>query len=428
MNDCIKWLICLAFASVGSVQAQELYKSADADVNAVLEITAAPLFSSFDFSQSKETSVKWMESYIRGGVSGEVAALGGEVYGTVKVLTSKDFGDGDAAGTSTGHESNTVIDSAFLGWKNEWLDLSAGRQGYAMGDYFLIAGDQLAYGDKIGSGMDRGGLYYLAQPTTFAQTAIAKMRPNEHILVEAFHLESNNNGQGSPTLNGINSEFSLNTANLIGVSYIKLDNLDTQRDEGLFALRDKLNVYNLRGETNLGIPALSVEAGYASEQSSKVDADAWYAGASYLFGDAPLTPSVSYRYSTFSGDNPNTGKSEAFDPLFYGASPTGPAWVQGEISGTFAGPFNTNTRAQRVTGQVVLNEKVSFSAMAYRFDTVRDSVHFADELDLYLQTFPTPNLTIIPVLGFWKPQEGAKEVYATNDVQTFFALITQLTF
>ncbi|MDT4829174.1 hypothetical protein FQZ97_625890 [compost metagenome] len=207
-----------------------------------------------------------------------------------------------------------------------------------------------------------------------------------------------------------------------------MDNVDTRRAGGLFALRKDLDVYNLRGKTNLGIEALSLEAGYAKEKSRDVDAYAWYTGVGYQFVDARFTPSVGYRYSRFSGDDAGTGKSEAFDPLFYGSAPTDTAWVQGEIAGTFAGPFNTNARVHRLQARATLGERLAVSTKAYRFETEQGGEHFADEVDFYLETFPTDNLAIIPVLGVWKPRQGARNAYDEGDVQTFAALITCFSF
>lgn len=55
----------------------------------------------------------------------------------------------------------------------------------------------------------------------------------------------------------------------------------------MFSLRQGLDVYNLRGKTNLGFEALSIEGGYAAERSSTVQANAWYAGARYQFDSMP---------------------------------------------------------------------------------------------------------------------------------------------
>ena len=58
-----------------------------------------------------------------------------------------------------------------------------------------------------------------------------------------------------------------------------------------------------------------------------MDARAGYVEAGYQFHHAPWRPTVSYRYSSFSGDNPNTATFERWDPLFAGGG--GDEWVQG---------------------------------------------------------------------------------------------------
>ncbi|MGE8065069.1 alginate export family protein [Pseudomonas sp. NPDC089569] len=413
---------------LGTSHAHPLYRGANGTLDLNLEVTASPFYSSFDYAGADETSVKWIESYFRGGLSGTMRGLGGTVYGGVGIISSKLFGDGDAAGTSTGHEYRTDFDSAYAGWKNNWLDLSAGRQKYLMGDAFLIAGDQFNFGERIGNGFNRGGLYYLAGRASFANTGIVRVLPLKGLSVEGFHLESNNNGQGSPHLDGVNSEYSPAPGNTLGAAWFQVNNVDTERAGGLFALRKDLDVYNLRGTTNLGLTPLSIAGGYAAERSSDVDAYAWYASIDYQFADVPLAPQIGYRYSRFSGDDPSTSKSETFDPLFYGSTLGNPAWVQGEVAGNFAGPFNSNARVSRISLQTIINDKLAISAMAYRFDSERDSEHLADELDLYFQTAPTPNLLFIPIIGLWKPRQGAEAVYGVTDTQTFVAFVTSFTY
>jgi hypothetical protein len=47
----------------------------------------------------------------------------------------------------------------------------------------------------------------------------------------------------------------------------------------------------------------------------------------YSFADLPWSPSISYRLSYFSGDDPNTASYERWDPLLSGGN--GEQWVQG---------------------------------------------------------------------------------------------------
>lgn len=58
-----------------------------------------------------------------------------------------------------------------------------------------------------------------------------------------------------------------------------------------------------------------------------MDARAGYVEGGYRFGDLTWRPTLSYRYSRFTGDDPNTSKFERWDPLFAGGA--GDEWVQG---------------------------------------------------------------------------------------------------
>ncbi|SDI48893.1 hypothetical protein [Pseudomonas panipatensis] len=417
-------LLSSLLGTLGTAQALELYKGAQGSLDFNLEITAAPLYSSYDFGTAQARSVQWLESYVRSGFSGTTPLGGGAAYAGVGIMTSKIVGDGDASATSNGHESRTDFDTAFAGWKNDWFDLSAGRQDYQMGDGFLIDGDQLNYGERLGNGFNRGGLYYLSGRTSFARSAILRLHPSDGWLLEGFHLESGNNGQGTPHLDGVNSDYAVDEDNSLGLAYFTVNNVDSHVADGLFALRSGLDVYNLRGKSDLGVPSLSIEAGYAAERSSQVDAYAWYAGASYQFKSAPLAPQLGYRYSRFSGDAPASDKSEAFDPLFYGSTIGEPTWVQGEIAGTFAGPFNSNAKVSRLSLNASVSERLAVGAMAYRFDSAREAEHLADELDLHVETYLSEHLALVPIVGVWKPRQGATALYGEKRQQTFVALVT----
>lgn len=61
--------------------------------------------------------------------------------------------------------------------------------------------------------------------------------------------------------------------------------------------------------------------------------------------------------------------------------------------------------------------------MAYRFSSQRSREHLGDELDLYFQITPTANVLVIPIVGLWKPQQGAKALYGESGMQTFLGMI-----
>ncbi len=58
-----------------------------------------------------------------------------------------------------------------------------------------------------------------------------------------------------------------------------------------------------------------------------MDARAGYAEIGFQFNETTWRPTPSYRYSYFSGDNPDTATFERWDPLFAGGA--GDEWVQG---------------------------------------------------------------------------------------------------
>lgn len=58
-----------------------------------------------------------------------------------------------------------------------------------------------------------------------------------------------------------------------------------------------------------------------------MDARAGYVEGGYRLGQLTWRPTLSYRYSRFTGDDPRTGKFERWDPLFAGGA--GDEWVQG---------------------------------------------------------------------------------------------------
>ncbi len=75
---------------------------------------------------------------------------------------------------------------------------------------------------------------------------------------------------------------------------------------------------------------LATEAAYQSHERFAMSAWAAYGLVGYQFNALPWTPSISYRYSHASGDNPATSRYERFDPLLS----TGLGnWLQGVTFG-----------------------------------------------------------------------------------------------
>jgi hypothetical protein len=121
-------------------------------------------------------SQSWQEGFAKYGLSGSYTLKSGtQVYGAARLISTAIWGDGDAAGFTTGSESRTNFEDAFVGWKSgnafsalgkNGIDISAGRQTYTIGSGFLVYGDALNFGkgfDQLApQSLGRGGAYYLA--------------------------------------------------------------------------------------------------------------------------------------------------------------------------------------------------------------------------------------------------------------------------
>ena len=77
-----------------------------------------------------------------------------------------------------------------------------------------------------------------------------------------------------------------------------------------------------------GCPGIYLKGEFARQTHDDFDMNAsgGYAEFGYQFSKVRWRPTLSYRYSQFTGDNPDTATFERWDPLFAGG---GDEWVQG---------------------------------------------------------------------------------------------------
>jgi hypothetical protein len=94
-------------------------------------------------------------------------------------------------------------------------------------------------------------------------------------------------------------------------------------------------------------PGLWLEGELAHQRHSDFDMSAWagYGTVGYLARDLPWTPSLSYRFSGFSGDDPETGTYERFDALYNGGLGE---WLQGISISKLVRPENRLTHRLRL--------------------------------------------------------------------------------
>ena len=189
-------------------------------------------------------------------------------------------------------------------------------------------------------------------------------------------------------------------AGTVGLTYIKTTDIDEQYASPLQLERDGMQTYSLRATGNAGVKDLFLSGEYAEQDKPHAsNEDAWYLEAGWTFSAAPWTPYVSYRYSRF---------SNAFDPLFYGASRGYGTWFQGEVASNYAGPFNSNTGIHHVGLKATPLENLTVGALYFDFNTLRkhDALNLdARELDLYVEWAVNSHLIISPLVGLYQPKK-----------------------
>ncbi len=322
-----------------------------------------------------------------------------------------------------------IRDSAYLGWRSgdlfpalgkDGVDVSAGRQTLTLGDGFLIQGDPVNLGKvDLGANFNRGGAYYLAARKAFDRTAVLRLGGSEGLRGDLMWLKSDNHYQADTELAIANLE-QVGEAGTLGISWIRGLDVD-RRYASILGLqeRDGMDTVSLRGRGSLGVKDLEVAAEYVTQDKRSGRENAWYLEGAWTFSEVPWSPTATYRYSRF---------SNAFDPLFYGASRGYGTWFQGEVAANYAGPFNSNSQVHHVGLKATPRENLTLGALYFDFDTLdkaRGNLG-GRELDLYVEWMVNEHLLISPLLGFYKPDRSADNgglQLGSSDTSTYLQLL-----
>lgn len=389
--------------------AYSLYSKDGSELNLDIEAVFGVFSSDENYLYDNDRGgADWREGYIKYGLSGShtYGESGVGVYAGVNLLSSATWGDGDAAGFTSGDERETDLEDAYVGWRSgnlipalgeNGLDISFGRQNFAIGDGFLINGDSLNFGDALDRKLDRGGAYWLAARKAFDRTAIVRLGGSEGLRADLFWLESDNRAQAEMELAGINAEYVI-PEGTFGLAY--MEGLDVNEDWG-FSHRDGQQTLSLRYQGNAGVDNLFLSGEFVTQDqgdNSVADADAWYMEAGWTFAGVPWSPSVNYRYASF---------DEGFDPLFFGFNRGYGTWFQGEVAANYAGPFNSGTDVHHIGVKASPTEMLTLGALFFDFgDTAGHGANDGQEIDLYAEWVVTPNLILSPLVGFYTPDNS----------------------
>lgn len=275
----------------------------------------------------------WVEGFVHAGVYGITPFTDNfYVYGGVSAIASGSIGQELFTDETRGYLG---VEDAYAGFitgattaegNRMAFNASAGRQRFLLGDGFLIA-------NTSANGYNRAALQ--ANPRWAADMlALAQFTYNETRL-EAFYLDPDELPvvDTGTAIAGVNVEHAFDNGLFAGLSYLYVP----KSTFGYFTTtdtfsREGLQVYDARfrwqpnaaGQSGL---FLAGEAALQRNENFDMRAYGFYGEAGYTFTGLPWTPTFSYRYAQFSGDDPATSRFERWDPLLSGGN--GEQWVQG---------------------------------------------------------------------------------------------------
>lgn len=419
-------------AAWGPASALNLMKSDASEVNLDIEAIFGVFHSEERYSQLHSTpgSASWQEGYIKYGLSGSTRAGSGTLFGAANLVTSGTFGDGDAAGFTTGDETETDFEDLYVGWRNEMFEFSFGSQNVTLGDGFLINGDSLNFGKGFEAipgapDFDRGGAYWLAARKAFDKSVVLKLGGASGFRGDLFWLESDNAAQASMELAGLNLEH-VSDHGTVGAYVIKgLDVDDAQAAFLGYTHRDGQRTAGFRFQGSMGVENLFLSAEYATQDqgdNTRLDGDAWYLEAGWTFANLAWSPSLNYRYSQF--DN-------GYDPLFFGFNRGYGTWFQGEVAANYAGPFSTNTSVNHIALKATPMETLTVGALLFDFEGDSNNNLDATELNLFAEWVVNDHLILSPVIGFYNPEKSTAQggsQLGSSGTSSYFQLLTIVPF
>jgi len=378
-------------------------------------------------------SVAWQEGVAEYGAEfvWNVSAEGATLAGRISGMSTATFGDGDAAGFTNGTERKNDIEDAWLRWRSgnsfAWLgenglEISAGRQAIGVGDGFLLYGDLVSFGKgSLYPGIkNRGGAYYLAGRSAFANTAVISLGGNEGMRADLMWIKSDNDIQDKVEMLVANAEYVMPEAT-IGVTYLHGLEADSGV-KGMDSVKDGMDIYSLRAQGNAGVEDLFLSAEYVYQDFAGVSGseNAWYVEGGWSFSQHWGQPTVHYRHSRF---------SPGYDPLFYGFSRGFGTWYQGEVAANYAGPLSTNTSIDHVNVMLTPQESVAVGVMLFNYRDNRKQAPRLDgqEANVFVDWAASPYLNVIPLLGIYKAKDGGTQL-GTNKHNLYGQILFAMSF
>jgi hypothetical protein len=364
----------------------------------------------------------WVEGLVTLGASG-ITPITKQLYayGAVSLMTTG----------STGQElftdltrSYTAIEDAYVGivggntsasGNRLAFNLSAGRQRFTLANALLIA-------NTAANGDERAALQANARWASDL-LALGQLSYNDTKL-EVFYVDPDELPviDTNTRIGGINIETTPLPGLTLAASYLSSPQSSYSYfgpTGSVIGTRQGLETVDLRftwaAPENGPGPFFGGEIARQTNRNFSMDAQAAYLEAGYTFADRPWTPSVGYRLSYFSGDDPATAAYERWDPLLSGGN--GEQWVQG--ANHFKVVQDSNVIAHRLQARMRPSPKIEVVPQLWAFyaDSLNNiggnpaltflgDTEYGYEANVTVKWFASRNLYVHGMVAYTVPGEA----------------------
>lgn len=330
-----------------------------------------PLVDDPAVGANTDDSISWLEGYVYLGVGGVTELTGSGLYafGAGTVIAPAATGD-DIFSSKTRSTLDEELLYAGLLYKpgnEQTYKISAGRQTFTLNTGFLIS----QYVSQANAG-PRPAVYL--SPRTALDFSVLASFSDDSWSAKAFYLDPNEYEplETNTIVTGVNLGRSLTDRLIVDASIINVAESDSTVSFPDGTRRDRAGVWTAAGHVNVKAhpsePGFWFESEIARQWHEDYSMEAWagYGLVGFIARDTTWTPSVSYRYAHFSGDDPATSEYERFDTLYSGGLDY---WLQGIQINKLLRQSNRNTH--RVQMNVTPHERLHLTLDYYH--------HVADE-------------------------------------------------
>lgn len=359
---------------------------------------------------------------------------------TIPALTSPSTPGSRTACAAT--RSYTYLEDAYIGLVGGNVDadgnrltynLTAGRQRFTLANGFLIA-NTAANGDA------RAALQ--ANARWASDLLVLGQIAYNDTKFEAFYVDPDELPllDSDTRIAGVNLETRPLAGLTLGASYLTVPKSNTNyfSPTGTIAGgRENLGLWDARftwqpNPTGAAGPFFGGEIARQTNRDFNMDARAGWLEAGYHMPQAKWSPSISYRLSYFSGDDPATTTYERWDPLLSGGN--GEQWVQG--ANHFKVVQDSNVIAHRIQARFRVAPRVEIvpQLWAFRADQLNNiggnpALSFLSDKDLGYEAhvtvkwFKSRNTYVHGHIAYTVPGDGVKAALGGTDKDWLSAMV-----